>query len=164
MCRHWVWKSALAGLCGSIAHSLLMYFKFRSGLLPTFQPYDNLQMALSDLIGRDVHPLVPWALSFLNGSTIVGFVFGRSYRWLPGANGATKGLIYGALGWAVMGLLFFPLLGLGLFATQLGLDAWPALFSLAMLLTYSVVMGMVYSALNGSVPRFDGGREHSLRC
>lgn len=46
--RHWIWKSAVAGLCGSIAHSLLMYFKFRSGLLPTFQPYDNLQAALSE--------------------------------------------------------------------------------------------------------------------
>lgn len=153
MGKHWLWKSAVAGLCGSIAHSLLMYFKFRSGLLPTFQPYDSLQTALSDWIGSDVHPLVPWVLSFLNGSTAVGFVFGLSYRWLPGDNGATKGLIYGVFGWAVMGLLFFPLLGLGLFATQLGLSVWPALFSLTMLLTYSVVMGMVYSALNSRVAR-----------
>lgn len=148
MSKHWIWKSAVAGLCGSITHSLLMYFKFRNGLLPTFQPYGSLQMALSGWIGRDVHPLVPWVLSFLNGSTVVGSVFGLSYRWLPGDNGATKGLIYGAFGWVVMGLLFYPLLGLGIFATQLGLGVWPALFSLAMLLTYSVVMGVVYDALN----------------
>ena len=153
MRKHWIWKSAIAGLCGSIAHSLLMYFKLRSGLLPTFQPYANLQTVLSVWIGRDVHPLVPWALSFLNGSTFVGFFFGLSYRWLPGDNGSTKGLIYGAFGWVAMGLLFFPLLGLGLFANHLGLGVWPALFSLAMLLTYSVVMGMVYSALNDSIPR-----------
>ena len=147
MGRHWIWKSAVAGLCGSIAHSLLMYFKFRSGLLPTFQPYDNLQAALSEWIGYGVHPFVPWAVSFFNGSTVVGFAFGLSYRWLPGNNGATKGLIYGVVGWVVMGLVFFPLIGLGLFAIQLGLGIWPALFSLTMLLTYSIVMGIIYSAL-----------------
>jgi len=41
----------------------------------------------------------------------------------------------------------FPLLGLGVFSTGIGLGVWPALFSLAMLLTYSVVMGVVYDAL-----------------
>lgn len=148
----WLWKAVAAGLCGSIAHSSLMYFKFRSGLLPTFQPYESLQLALSRWIGRDVHPLIPWVFSFVNGSTLVGFVFGLSYRRLPGSNGAVKGLVYGAVGWLVMSLLFFPMLGIGIFAAGVGLGIWPALFSLAMLLTYSVVMGLVYSALN-SAPR-----------
>jgi hypothetical protein len=57
-------------------------------------------------------------------------------------------LIFGVLGWAIMGLLFFPLLGLGFFATQIGLGLSPALFSLAMLLAYSVVMGIVYATLD----------------
>jgi hypothetical protein len=142
---HWVWKAAVAGLCGSAAHSLLMYSKTRLGLLPSFQPYQSFQIALSRWVGGDVHPIVPWLLSFLNGAAVVGFVFGRIYRWLPGRNGAVKGLIYGVFGWAIVGLLFFPLLGLGVFATGLG---WaPPLFSLAMLLTYSVVLGIVYDAL-----------------
>ena len=47
-----------------------------------------------------------------------------------------------------MGLLFFPVLGLGLFATQAGLGIQPALFSLLMLLTYSVITGIAYSALS----------------
>ena len=47
-----------------------------------------------------------------------------------------------------MDLIFFPLLGLGLFATKLGLGLWPALFSLAMMLTYSVVMGTVYGMID----------------
>jgi hypothetical protein len=104
-------------------------------------------MALGRWVGSDVHPTVPWALSFLNGSTVVGFAFGRIYRHLPGNSGATKGLVFGVLGWMAIGLLFFPLLGLGPFATQLGLGIWPALFSLAMLLTYSIVMGIVYASL-----------------
>lgn len=88
------------------------------------------------------------ALSFLNGSLVVGALFGRLYRRLPGRNGAVKGLIFGLFGWMVMGLLFFPWLGLGVFALSVGLGIQPALFSLAMLLAYSVVMGMVYDALD----------------
>jgi hypothetical protein len=147
MPEHWIWKSAIAGLCGSIAHSLLMYFKSRSGLLPSFEPYHSLQIALSRLVGSNVHPIVPWALSFLNGSTLVGLVFGHVYPLLPGNSGAAKGAVFGVLGWIAMGLVFFPWLGLGFFAFNIGSGGWPALFSLAMLLTYSVVMGVVYAWL-----------------
>jgi hypothetical protein len=145
---NWIWKAAVAGLCGSIAHGLLMYLKSRFGLLPSFQPYESLQAALGRLTGNSVPPFVPWLLSFLNGATVTGFSFGRLYQRLPGHSGPTKGIIFGVLCWTVMSLLFFPLLGLGIFATGIGLGAWPALFSLAMLLSYSVVMGFVYDALN----------------
>jgi hypothetical protein len=123
-----------------------MFLKSWAGLLPAFQPYEALQLALSRMVGTEVHPAVPWLLSFLNGSTLVGFIFGQTYQVLPGG-GATKGLVFGLFGWALMGLLFFPLLGLGAFATGIGLGIAPALFSLAMFLTYSVVLGLVYGAL-----------------
>jgi hypothetical protein len=125
-----------------------MYLKWRSGLLPAFQPYENLQAALGHLTGAKVHPIIPWALSFLNGSTVLGFCFGRFYSRLPGEGGMAKGVVFGVFGWAVMGLVFFPLLGLGPFAANLDLGIWPAMFSLAMLLTYSVILGIVYAALN----------------
>ena len=148
MSGHWIWKAVIAGFCGSAAHTLLMYLKSRFGLLPAFQPYESLQVALAGLTGGDVDPLIPWALSFLNGSTLLGFCFGQLYPSLPGSSGAAKGVAFGILGWAAMGLMFFPLLGLGVFATRLDLGIQPALFSLAMLLTYSVVLGSVYAALN----------------
>jgi hypothetical protein len=47
-----------------------------------------------------------------------------------------------------MGLLFLPLLHMGLFAMYLGLGPGPGLFSLAMMLAYSVVMGTVYSTID----------------
>jgi len=124
-----------------------MYFKARAGILPSFQPYDNLQVALGHLIGRDIDPLVPWLLSYFNGSTLVGLSFGYLYRRLPTDSGALKGLIFGLGGWLVMNLLAFPMVGLGVFAAAAGLGLWPALFSMAMLSSYAVVMGMVYSAL-----------------
>jgi len=85
--------------------------------------------------------------SFVSGATLVGFLFARLYRLLPGDSGAVKGLIFGLLGWAMMGLLLFPLLGIGLFASNVGLGIAPAVFSLVMLLSYGVVMGIVYGAL-----------------
>ncbi len=143
-----IWKSLAAGLCGSAAHSGLMLLKSWAGWLPSFQPYDDLQQALGHLVGGAVHPVLPWVLSFLNGAVVLGFIFGRIYRLLPGRSGAAKGLVFGLLGWIAMGLLFFPALGRGLFATQAGLGLKPALFSLLMLLTYSMIMGIAYSALN----------------
>ena len=47
-----------------------------------------------------------------------------------------------------MGLIFFPLIGLGAFAFRAGLGIAPSLMSLAMLLTYSVVLATVYVALD----------------
>jgi hypothetical protein len=148
MAKHRTWKSAAAGLFGTAAHASLMFLKSRTGLLPLFQPYQSLQNALSHWVGYTVHPIVPWLLSFLSGTTIIGFCFGRTYRLLPGKNGAIKGLVFGLFGWAMMGLLYYPLLGLGLFAIQIGLGIAPALFSLAMVLTYSVTTGVAYGALN----------------
>ena len=125
-----------------------MYLKARVGLLPAFQPYASLQAALSDVTGGEVPAIVPWVLSFLNGATVLGFGFGRLYLHLPGRTGAVKGLAFGIAGWLAMGIVFFPLVGLGLFATGAGLGVTPALFSLAMILTYSLVLGAAYGALN----------------
>jgi hypothetical protein len=125
-----------------------MFIKSWAGLLPTFQPYQDLQRTISELIGSSINPVVPWALSFVNGAVVLGFLFGRTYQLLPGRSGATKGFVFGVLGWIVMGLLFFPMLNLGLFATQAGLGTLPALFSLLMLLSYSIITGIAYSALN----------------
>ena len=143
-----IWKSLAAGLCGSAAHSGLMFLKSWAGWLPSFHPYEDLQQALGGLTGGAVHPLVPWALSFMNGAVVLGILFGRIYRRVPGHSGAAKGFVFGVFGWLAMGVLFFPMLGEGLFATRTGLGLLPALFSLLMLLSYGVIMGIAYSALN----------------
>ena len=149
--KGWIWKSVIAGSAGTAVHALFMYVKSRTGLLPSFQPYHSFQTALSHWVGADVPAIVTWALSFLNGMAILGFLFGRISGWLPGHNGATKGLTFGVIGWLLMGLIFFPLIGLGLFAFGAGLGIRPALLSLAMLLSYSVVLGTVYGALNSGI-------------
>jgi hypothetical protein len=144
----WVWKAMVAGLCGTAAHYALMYFKAYTGLMPQFQPYQTLQAVLGELAGRDVHPLVPWLLSFVNGMAVLGFAFGRFYRYIPGRSGLIKGLMFGVAGWLVMNLAFLPLLGFGPFGSATGLGIKPALFTFAMMQTYSLVMGQVYAMLN----------------
>ena len=146
--KGWIWKSVIAGSTGTIVHFLFMHLKSWTGLLPSFQPYQSFQVALSHWVGANVPAIVPWGLSFLNGMTILGFLFARINRLLPGRNGATKGLTFGLIGWIFMGLIFFPLIGLGPFATGIGHGIGPALLSLAMVLTYSVVLGTVYVALD----------------
>jgi hypothetical protein len=146
--KSWIVRSVIAGLAGTVVHFSFMYFKSRIGLLPAFEPYHSFQVALSRWVGTSVPAIVPWALSFVNGMTILGFLYARINRLLPGRNGATKGLAFGLIGWIMMGLIFFPLIGLGPFAVGVGLGIGPALLSLVMLLTYSTVLGTVYVALN----------------
>jgi hypothetical protein len=146
--KHWILRSIIAGLAGSIVHFAFMHLKAEMGLLPEFQPYQSFQLALSRWLGADVPMIVPWSLSFLNGMTILGFLFARTVRLLPGRSGPAKGLSFGVIGWLFMGLIFFPSIGLGPFAINVGLGIKPALLSLVMLLTYSVVLGTVYVALD----------------
>jgi hypothetical protein len=47
-----------------------------------------------------------------------------------------------------MNLIFFPLIGLGPFAMRVELGIKPTLLSLFMVLTYSVVLGIVYMTLD----------------
>ena len=104
------------------------------------------------MIGQEIHPGLAWLLLFVNGAIIWGFVFGQVYRFLPGEDPWRKGIVFGVCAWMVMGLVFFPLVGRGIFAVELGLEAAPAILLLLMLLTYSVTMSLVYHFLNrGSV-------------
>jgi hypothetical protein len=128
--KGWIWKPIIAGLSGTIVHFVFMYLKSRIGLLPSFQPYHSFQTTLSYWVGANVPVIVPWLLSFLNGMTILGFLFGRLNRLLPGRTGAIKGLTFGLIGWVMMGLIFFPVIGLGPFAIGVGLGIAPAMLSL----------------------------------
>jgi hypothetical protein len=149
--KGWITRSIIAGSAATLVHFLFMYFKSRLGLLPAFQPYHSFQIALSRWVGSDVPAIVPWLLSFLNGMTLLGLLFGRIIQRLPGRNGAAKGLSFGVIGWLLLNLIFFPLIDLGPFAARVGAGFGPALLSLTMLLTYSIVLGIVYVALDQAV-------------
>jgi len=62
--KGWIWKSVIAGSAGTLVHFLFMHLKSWTGLLPSFQPYQSFQIALSHWVGTDVPAIVPWVLSF----------------------------------------------------------------------------------------------------
>lgn len=140
-------RSIGAGLCGSAAHTILMTLKAWFGWLPAFRPYDGLQALLATLTGSNVPALVPWLLTYFNGAVVLGVIYGRIHRWLPARSGVAKGALFGVIVWCVMGLTFFPMIGMGLFAAQTALGFQPALFSLAMVLVYAVTLGIAYARL-----------------
>jgi uncharacterized membrane protein len=141
-------NSFIAGLCGMAVHSVLMLVHSKIGPLPEFRPNDDIQSGLEWLVGTQLHPVAAWLLVFVNGAMIWGFVFGQTYRFLPGQHPWQKGIVFGLCAWIVMGLIFFPLVGRGIFAIQLGLGTAPAILLLLMLFAYSVTMSFVYDLLN----------------
>jgi uncharacterized membrane protein len=140
-------KSFAAGLAGTAAHVVLMYLKDRLGLLAQFQPYEEFQRALSLMTGAAVSPSVAWLMTFVNGALVWGFIFGRLFARLPGRTPLRKGLFFALCAWAMSGLVFFPLLGRGVFAWKLGLGATPAALMLVMLCCYCLAMSFAWDAL-----------------
>jgi len=70
---------------------------------------------------------------------------------LPGRNGATKGLTFGLIGWIFMGLIFFPLIGIGPFGIRVGLGIY------SVVLRYGVRHAQFNDSLNKSA-RYDPKR------
>jgi hypothetical protein len=159
----WVWTSVVASGCGTLAHMGLMELKAALHLLPRFDPSSALRSTLSPLFADTTHLQAPlWLLSQLNGAFLIGLLFGRFFHRLPGRSGLAKGFLLGLAGWLLLGLALFPAVGFGPFAMSLGLGAGPALFSLAMVEAYSLVLGAVYAALQRSDPEIEPqrGQDH----
>ena len=152
-------SSLLAGFGAATVHIALMAIKHRAGILPDFEPYEDLQRLLSSMTARSPEPPYSWLLPYLNGALILGFVFGRLFTRLPGSTAIVKGGAFGFAAWLVMGLGLLPLAGRGVFARELGLGGLPAALMLAMLMIYAIVMSLLYAWLT-SPPRAkaDGDR------
>lgn len=124
-------NSFIAGLCGTAVHSILLLVHSKSGPLPKFQPNEDIRRGLAELIGTEIHPGIAWLVLFVNGAMIWGFVFGQTYQFLPGQGPLQKGVFFGICAWAIMGFVFFPLVGRGFFAVELDLGVAPAILMLA---------------------------------
>jgi hypothetical protein len=139
--------SLLAGFGASMVHIALMEIKHRTGILPGFEPYADLQRLLSSLTAQAFEPPLSWLLPYINGALILGFVFGQLFVYLPGRAAVVKGAVFGFVAWLVLGFGLLPLTGSGIFARELGLGTLPAMLMLAMLLVYAIVMSLLYSWL-----------------
>ena len=142
-------SSLLAGAGATLVHAILMAVKHHAGILPGFEPYDDVQRILASVTDWSLEPPWSWLLPYANGALVLGFVFGRLFVHLPGRTAIAKGTAFGFAAWLTMGLGFFPLAGRGVFAWKLGLGALPAALSFAMLMLYAIVMSLLYAWLTG---------------
>ncbi len=140
-------SSLLAGFGATTVHIALMTIKHRAGILPDFEPYEDLQRLLSSMTARPLEFPFSWLLTYINGALILGFVFGKLFIHLPGRTAIAKGGAFGFAAWLVMGLGLLPLAGRGVFARELGLGGLPAALMFAMLMIYAIVMSLLYAWL-----------------
>jgi hypothetical protein len=143
-------SSLAAGFGATTVHIVLMTIKHRAGVLPEFEPYDDLQRLLSSVTSLSLDAPFSWLLPFINGALILGFVFGRLFVHLPGRSAIAKGAAFGFAAWLLMGFGLMPLAGRGVFALGLGLGGLPAALMFAMLMLYAVVMSLLYAWLTAA--------------
>lgn len=147
-------SSLLAGLGSSSVHIALLSIKRHFEILPNFEPYADLQRLLLASGWPSFDVPWSWLLPSLNGAMVLGFVFGRIYLHLPGRTALAKGAAFGLAAWLVLGLGLAPLVGRGVFAFELGLG--PAALMLAMLMSYAIVMSLIYAVLKAPQPTAKG--------
>lgn len=130
----------LAGLTATVVLSAVMVVA--KAWAHTLSAFNVIQM-IHSLTGGPL--ILGWVGHFFIGALFWGVLFSLVYRQLPGGIGLLKGMVFGALAWLAMMLVFLPLVGAGFFGLAMG---WPmALFALALHLGYGAVLGSGYAGL-----------------
>ena len=132
-------RDALAsGVMATFAVSVIMVMKNATHSVPEV----HIAQTLATLVGSQ-HVLVGWAIHLFIGIVVWSLSFALLAPRLPTGSYLIKGMMFGALAWVAMMLLYMPLAGAGLFGLHRG-TAVP-IMTLVMHLVYGVVLGSVYS-------------------
>jgi uncharacterized membrane protein YagU involved in acid resistance len=133
-----------AGFVATVVLSAMMPIKHYMGLLPQLDPIEDIVHVADHLTGMTLPLPFGWIGHFVLGTVVWGIIYAALQASLPGAP-VVKGLIFGALAWLAMMIIFTPLAGHGLFALSLGPQATVA--TLVLHLIYGAVLGGVYGLL-----------------
>jgi len=139
--------AVIAGLCGTMAQLALRAARKALGVLPDFQPYDDMQRELLHGVGASLPAALQALLPLISGALIWSSIFAWAYRWIPGRTALLKGLAVSGFAWLLTGLVLFPAIGKGVFARNAGEGGWPALMMLVMLCAYCLTLSLVYGWL-----------------
>jgi hypothetical protein len=140
-------NALIAGLCGTVAQLALRSARKALGVLPDFQPYDDMQRQLFQDVGTSLPSALQPLLPLISGALIWSSIFAWAYRWIPGRTALLKGLAVSGFAWLLTGVVLFPAIGKGIFARDAGEGAWPALMMLVMLCSYCLTLSLVYGWL-----------------
>lgn len=140
-------NAVIAGVCGTTTQFALRSARKALGVLPDFQPYEDVQRFLFDAFGASLPPLLQGMLPLVSGALIWSSIFALAYHRIPGQTALRKGLVVALFAWLFTGLVMFPAVGKGVFALHAGPGAWPALVMLVVLVSYCVTLSLVYGWL-----------------
>jgi uncharacterized membrane protein YagU involved in acid resistance len=132
----------VAGFIATVVLSIFMIVKSSVGLMPQLNPIGDIVHVADRLTGVTLALPSGWIGHFVLGTVAWGIIYAALQASLPGTP-AVKGLIFGALAWLAMMIIFMPLAGNGLFALSLGPQATVA--TLVLHLIYGVVLGVAYA-------------------
>lgn len=129
----------IAGFLATLILSFLMFLKAQVGLMPEF----NVIRDINEFAGAETHA-IGWIVHFLLGTFVWGEIFVLLLPVLKGTDWL-RGIYFGLIAWALMMVGYMPLMGHGLFASELGLLIMLATLLLHIL--YGFVLGLAYGFL-----------------
>lgn len=130
-------SGVIAGLVATIVLSVMMVIKGKMGVMPEL----NIISMLAGMMGASA--IVGWLIHFMVGLGY-GVAFSQINGLLPGSY-VVKGIIIGILGWLVMMLMLMPMMGVGMFAMNMGMMA--PVMTLVLHIIFGIVLGLVYKSL-----------------
>ena len=134
-------RGLIAGIIATAVLSILMMVKAAMGILPQF----NVIALLANTLGAG--PIVGWIAHIAIGVVLYGLVFANLSGALPGGTLTIKGMVLGVIGWLVMMLVAMPVMGAGIFASNLGIPVMIA--TLVLHLIFGAVLGFSFGKISG---------------
>jgi uncharacterized membrane protein YagU involved in acid resistance len=136
-------RAILGGFAGTLAMTAMMYL-----VAPMMGLHMDIAAMLGSMLGGN------WSaglmMHFVNGSLIFPAIFVFAlYRVLPGSP-AVKGTIWGIALWLMAQVVVMPMMGAGLFSSQMG-GAMAAMGSLIGHLLYGSMLGLVAGTADAQV-------------
>jgi len=137
-------RGLIAGIIATAVLSALMLLKGAMGMLPQF----NVIAMLANTLGGG--PIVGWIAHIAIGVVFYGLIIANLAGFLPGAATTVKGMVLGVIGWLIMMLIAMPIMGAGIFASNLGIPVVVA--TLVLHLIFGAVLGFSFGKIGKSSP------------
>jgi len=133
-----IWKAGVGGFLGTVIFTLMMRF---------VAPLMGVRMDIVAKLGEMTHSGMAGGLltHFLNGAVIFPLIYVYLlYRFLPGSPWQ-KGLLWGVILWLGLEIVMMPMLGGGMFSTEMG-GMKAVMAALIGHLVYGIIFGAVAGA------------------
>jgi hypothetical protein len=130
-----IWKAIAGGFIGTVMLTLMMRF---------VAPVMDVKMDIVGKLGEMTHTGMAGGLltHFLNGAVIFPLIYVYLlYRWLPGAPWL-RGLLCGVILWLGLETVMMPMMGGGIFSTEMG-GMKAVMAALVGHLVYGAVLGAI---------------------